>query len=154
MLKMGIPVGAGTDGTRVASYHPWTCLWWMITGQTVGGTQLHGAVDCLRREQALRLYTNGSAWFSGEDDHKGTPSIGSLADLTVLSNDYFSVKANDIRGIESVLTVLGEDDPTGRRWHDAIGCFKCSDLFLETTGSILCVCCGVNQCKKRGGDGN
>ena len=41
MLSMGIPVGAGTDGTRVASYHPWTCLWWMVTGKTVGGTLLH-----------------------------------------------------------------------------------------------------------------
>ena len=107
MLKMGLPVGAGTDGTRVASYHPWTCLWWLVTGQTVGGTRLHDDEDCLSREEALRLYTQGSAWFSNEDDHKGTLAKGSLADLAVLSDDFFAVEPNEVRGIESVLTMVG-----------------------------------------------
>ncbi len=107
MLKMGLPVGAGTDGTRVASYHPWTCLWWMVTGKTVGGTVLHEAADCLTREEALRLYTRGSAWFSREDDHKGALSVGHLADLAVLTDDYFGVEPDAIRAIESVLTIVG-----------------------------------------------
>ncbi|XZE33929.1 amidohydrolase family protein [Pirellulaceae bacterium SH501] len=107
MLKMGIPIGAGTDGTRVASYHPWTCLWWLVTGKTVGGTALHDAEDCLSREEALRLYTHGSAWFSNEDQHKGRLSPGSFADLAVLSEDYFSVDPDDIRKIESLLTMVG-----------------------------------------------
>ena len=72
MLAMGLPVGAGTDGTRVASYHPWTCLWWMVTSKTVGGTVLHEESDRLSRDEALRLYTQGSAWFSHEDDKKGS----------------------------------------------------------------------------------
>ncbi len=107
MLQMGIPVGAGTDGTRVASYHPWTCLWWLVTGKTVGGTVLHDSGDCMTREEALRLYSHGSAWFSGEDDRKGQLSSGGLADLAVLSEDYFSVEPDDIRAIESVLTMVG-----------------------------------------------
>lgn len=107
MLKMGIPIGAGTDGTRVASYHPWTCLWWLVTGKTVGGTVLHDAEDCLSREEALRLYTRGSAWFSNEDQNKGGLSVGSFADLAVLSEDYFSVEPDDIRKIESLLTMVG-----------------------------------------------
>src|SRR4029077_464679 len=32
MLEAGIPVGAGTDATRVASYNPWISLYWMVTG--------------------------------------------------------------------------------------------------------------------------
>ncbi|KAA5540004.1 amidohydrolase [Roseiconus nitratireducens] len=107
MLKMGLPVGAGTDGTRVASYHPWTCLWWMVTSKTVGGTVLHDEADRLSREEALRLYTYGSAWFSHEDDRKGTLNVGCFADLAVLSDDYFAVEADAIRGIESVLTIVG-----------------------------------------------
>ncbi len=107
MLKMGIPVGAGTDGTRVASYHPWTCLWWMVSGKTVGGSVLHESKDCMTREAALRLYTHGSAWFSNEDDRKGTLSPNCFADLAVLSDDYFKVEADDIRSIESVLTMVG-----------------------------------------------
>ena len=37
MLELGIPVGAGTDATRVASYNPWVALHWLVTGRTVGG---------------------------------------------------------------------------------------------------------------------
>jgi predicted amidohydrolase YtcJ len=107
MLKMGLPIGAGTDGTRVASYHPWTCLWWMVTSKTVGGMVLHDEADRLTREEALRLYTHGSAWFSREDDKKGTLTIGRFADLAALSDDYFSVEDDAIRGLESVLTLVG-----------------------------------------------
>src|SRR6201981_62430 len=37
MLAMGIPVGAGTDATRVASYNPFVSLYWLVAGKTVGG---------------------------------------------------------------------------------------------------------------------
>ena len=106
MLQMGLPVGAGTDGTRVASYHPWTCLWWLVTSKTVGGTVLHEPSDCLSREEAL-VYTHGSAWFSKEDSKKGRLVKGRFADIAVLSDDYFSVEEDAIRGLESVLTVVG-----------------------------------------------
>jgi len=114
MLQMGLPVGAGTDGTRVASYHPWTCLWWMVTSKTVGGTVLHDEADRLTREEALRLYTHGSAWFSHEDGKKGTLEPGRFADLAVLSDDYFAVEEDAIRELESVLTIVG-----GRVVHGA-----------------------------------
>jgi predicted amidohydrolase YtcJ len=107
MIEIGLPVGAGTDGTRVASYHPWTCLWWLVSAKTVGGTVLHDETDRLSREQALQLYTHGSAWFSSEDDKKGTLDVGRYGDLAVLSDDYFAVEEDDIRGLESVLTVVG-----------------------------------------------
>lgn len=107
MLEMGVPVGAGTDATRVASYNPWTSLSWLVTGRTVGGTALYPDANVLTRDEALRLYTSGSAWFSREDDAKGRISPGQHADLAVLSEDYFDVPAERIRGIESVLTVVG-----------------------------------------------
>jgi predicted amidohydrolase YtcJ len=106
MLKMGLPVGGGTDGTRVASYHPWTCLWWLVTGKSVGGSVINNVENRLSRKEALRLWTKGSAWFSGEDEYKGELSPGQLADLAVLSEDYFAVEEDAIRSIESVLTVV------------------------------------------------
>ncbi len=107
MLEMGIPVGAGTDATRVASYNPWVSLYWLVSGRTVGGTPLYPAANRLDRMEALRLYTRGSAWFSQEEEKKGSIEAGKLADLAVLSDDYFSIPEEDIKGIESVLTVLG-----------------------------------------------
>jgi predicted amidohydrolase YtcJ len=37
MLEMGVPVGAGTDATRVSSYNHYLSLYWFITGKTIGG---------------------------------------------------------------------------------------------------------------------
>ncbi|HVS40367.1 MAG TPA: amidohydrolase family protein, partial [Gemmataceae bacterium] len=107
MLAMGIPVGAGTDATRVASYNPFVSLYWLVAGKTVGGTALYPEANRLDRAEALQRYTVGSAWFSGEEDAKGTVEVGKLADLAVLSADYFSVAEEEIKGIESVLTIVG-----------------------------------------------
>ncbi len=113
ILNAGIPLGVGTDGTRVGSYNPWPALHWLVTGKTVGGTQLAAPENRLSRREALRLYTAGSAWFSGEEKLKGTLAPGRYADLAVLSADYFSVPENAIRGIESVLTIVGGDTVYG-----------------------------------------
>jgi predicted amidohydrolase YtcJ len=107
MLQRGIPVGAGTDATRVASYNPWVSLYWMVAGKTVGGTPLYAESNRLDRMEALARYTKGSAWFSGEEDKKGAVRPGHLADLAVLSMNYFSVPEEDIKRIESVLTLVG-----------------------------------------------
>ncbi|AMU98486.1 amidohydrolase [Xanthomonas citri pv. aurantifolii] len=107
MLAAGIPVGAGTDATRVASYNPWVALSWLVTGRTVGGLALYGDENLLDREQALRLWTQGSAWFPGDETNKGTLAAGQLADFIVLSDDYFRIDEAAIADITSVLTVLG-----------------------------------------------
>jgi predicted amidohydrolase YtcJ len=107
MLELGIPVGAGTDGTRVSSYNPWPALYWLVTGRTVGGTQLFAEDNELSREEALRLFTVGSAWFSQEEDVKGRIAPGTYADFALLSEDYLGVPEERIRSIVSVLTVVG-----------------------------------------------
>ncbi len=107
MLNMGIPVGAGTDATRVSSYNPWVSLYWLVTGKTVGGLSLYDENNRLDRTTALRLYTEGSSWFSGDEGKKGGIAVGQLADLAVLSADYFAVPDEDIKGIESLLTIMG-----------------------------------------------
>jgi hypothetical protein len=109
MLDAGVPVGAGTDATRVASYNPWISLYWMVTGRTVGTTQLAAPENRLSREEALRLYTVGTAWFSGEEEIKGRIAPGQYADFALLSADYMTVPEEQIRRIESVLTVTGGD---------------------------------------------
>ncbi|QXI26017.1 amidohydrolase [Pseudomonas vanderleydeniana] len=105
MLAEGVPVGAGTDATRVSSYNPWTSLYWLVSGRTVGGLALYE--EGLSRETALELFTHGSAWFSSEQGKKGQIKVGQLADLAALSADFFSVEEEAIKWIESVLTVVG-----------------------------------------------
>ena len=105
MLAEGVPVGAGTDATRVSSYNPWTSLYWMVSGKTVGGLELYPDGG-LSRDVALQLFTHGSAWFSSEQGKKGQIKVGQLADLAALSADFFSVEEEAIKWIESVLTVV------------------------------------------------
>ncbi len=107
LVDSGLPLGAGTDATRVSSHNPWLALYWMVSGKTVGGTLLYGLDNRLTRAEALALYTHGSAWVAGEEDVKGTLAPGRYADLAVLSADYYSVPEEEIRRIESVLTVVG-----------------------------------------------
>jgi predicted amidohydrolase YtcJ len=107
MLKTGLPVGAGTDATRVASYNPFVSLYWLVTGKTVGGLSMYGEDNRLDRMEALRLWTVGSSWFSTEEGAKGSIAAGQLADLAVLSSDYFSVPDEEIKHLESVLTIVG-----------------------------------------------
>jgi predicted amidohydrolase YtcJ len=106
MLDMEIPVGGGTDATRVASYNPFVSLYWLITGKTVGGLSLYHENNRLEPEEALRLWTQGSAYKSNEETKKGALSIGQYADLAVLSNDFMIVAEEAIKAITSVLTVV------------------------------------------------
>jgi predicted amidohydrolase YtcJ len=107
ILAAGIPVGMGTDATRVSSYNPWLCLYWLTTGKTVGGTALYENDNILSREKALELYTKGSAWFSNEAETKGAFLPGQLADFAVLSKDFFQVPDEEIKNLYSVMTVVG-----------------------------------------------
>ncbi|MNK15240.1 N-substituted formamide deformylase precursor [compost metagenome] len=105
MLSMEVPVGGGSDATRVSSYNPWVSMYWLTAGKTVGGLQIYQDSK-LDRMTALQLYTKGSAWFSQEQQKKGDIAVGMLADLTVLNNDYFTVEDEAIKEIESELTVV------------------------------------------------
>src|ERR1700752_4896856 len=107
MLEIGVPVGAGADATRVSSYNPYLSLYWLVTGKTIGGLGLYPKENRLDRAEALKLYTMGSSWFSTEDGKKGALAPGQLADLAVLSADYFSIPDEEIKQLESVLTIVG-----------------------------------------------
>src|SRR5260370_5286374 len=61
----------------------------------------------IERMEALRLWTVGSSWFSTENGTKGSIVPGQLADLAVLSADYFSIPHEEIKQLESVLTIVG-----------------------------------------------
>ncbi|MGZ3789044.1 MAG: amidohydrolase [Bacteriovorax sp.] len=107
MLSANVPVGAGTDATRVASYNPWMSLYWLVTGKTAGGLQMYPEEKCMEREEALKLWTLSNTWFTSEEEIKGQIKEGQYADFIVLSDDYFKIKSEAIKDLESVLTVVG-----------------------------------------------
>jgi predicted amidohydrolase YtcJ len=121
MLDAGVPVGAGTDATRVASYNPWVSLSWLVTGRALGGLRLYPQRNRLSRDEALRLWTQSNAWFSSEDGAKGRIVVGELADLAVLDRDYFSVPEDEIQDLQSVLTIVGGQPVFGADVFQTLG---------------------------------
>ncbi len=107
MLDSGVPVGAGTDAFRSASYAPMLSLWWLITGKTVAGSAIREGSQNVSRAEALRMYTMGSAWTTADEERKGSIEVGKFADLAVLTADYLSVPEEQIRNVVSLLTMVG-----------------------------------------------
>jgi predicted amidohydrolase YtcJ len=107
ILEMGIPMAAGTDGTVVSSPNPWTCIEWMVTGVAADGSPPRHESQLLTVDEAMRLYTAGSAWFSYEEESRGNLAPGSDGDVVVLSTDPLTAPGNRLGSIESVLTVVG-----------------------------------------------
>ena len=106
-LRMKLPVGGGTDAHRVMGPNPFVSLQWMLDGKTISGVAMRAPEELPTRMEALRIYTQGSAWFSFEENARGAIKVGQLADLAVLDRDYLSVPIGQIGGIVSLLTMVG-----------------------------------------------
>jgi predicted amidohydrolase YtcJ len=104
--RMGIVVGGGTDAHRVMGPSPFVSLQWMLDGKTITGVAMRGSEETPSRIAALRLYTQGSAWFSFEEDARGSLAVGKRADLVVLSRDYLTVPVDEIGSTVSLLTMV------------------------------------------------
>jgi predicted amidohydrolase YtcJ len=120
ILASGIPVGMSSDGMQISTMSPWINLYYVVTGRNARG-QLINSGQTLGRNDAMRLYTAANGWFLQAEDKLGTIEEGKLADLVVLSADYFNERAvpdESIRDLRSVLTVVGGkviyDDLDGR----------------------------------------
>jgi hypothetical protein len=106
-LSLGLAVGMGTDAHRVMSYNPFVALRWLIDGRTVGGQSAPANSNRTTRLEALRLYTEGSAWFAHDDNRRGALEPGRLADLAVLNGDYLELPVGKLDRLGSVLTMVG-----------------------------------------------
>jgi predicted amidohydrolase YtcJ len=82
-------------------------LWWLVTGKTVARSAIRDKGQNVTREEALRMYTSGSAWFTFDEGRKGSIEVDKLADLVVLNADYLTVAEDQIRSLESLLTMVG-----------------------------------------------
>jgi predicted amidohydrolase YtcJ len=108
IIDMGIPTGGGTDAP-VVDWNPFESMWWMTTRQifAAGEVRVLGPEEAITREEALRLYTMGSADTEFMEDRAGSIEPRKLADLAVLSADLLTVPDDQMRGIASLLTMVG-----------------------------------------------
>jgi predicted amidohydrolase YtcJ len=107
MIQSDLPMGGATGAFQSSSYSPMLALWWLVTGKTVAGSTIRDPGQNLTRAEALRLYTMGSAWLTFEEGRKGSIEAGKYADLAVLNADYLTVPEEQIRSLQSLLTIVG-----------------------------------------------
>jgi predicted amidohydrolase YtcJ len=107
MMQADVPAGAGTGAFQASNYSPMLGLWWLVTGKTVADSVIRGPRQNLTRAEALRLFTAGSAWLTFEEGRKGSIEVGKFADLAVLNADYLTVPEEQIRSLQSLLTIVG-----------------------------------------------
>ena len=113
ILENGIRAGLHSDSAHISPLNPWIHLYYATTGVNAAG-ELINAGQQISRQDALRLYTRENGWFLRMEDRLGTIEAGKLADVAVLSDDYFAVPDDQIRRIRSVMTVVD-----GKIVHDA-----------------------------------
>ncbi len=106
LVDSGIPLAMTTDGFRASSFNPWIGISWMVTGKSVSGSEILAKDNRLSRDEALKLYTIGPAWFQYQENENGRIVPGNLADFVLLSKDYFTIPDDEIRTISSVLTIV------------------------------------------------
>ncbi len=112
LFNAGVVVAGGSDhmvrfDPRLATnpYHPFFGMWMAVTRQAVDGAVVNPEQRVTRLE-ALRMWTLNSAYLSFEEKSKGSIEPGKLADLIVISKDFLSCPEDEIKNIETLLTVV------------------------------------------------
>ena len=103
-LEEKIPFGFGTDNKP---YNPFVTLWSAVTRQERYTNQVLGPEQCLSRMEVLRAFTLGGAYFSFDEQNRGSLETGKLADFAVLSGDLIQIPEDSIPELGSVLTMVG-----------------------------------------------
>jgi hypothetical protein len=113
LLQAGVMVNGGSDqmvkfdaNTSINPFNPFLAIWTMVTRTTEKGTVIMPE-EAISREDAIKMYTINNAYATFEEAIKGSIEPGKLADMAVLSDDILTCPADQIKSIESELTIVG-----------------------------------------------
>lgn len=107
MLKAGMKIGGSSD-CPVSALDPRLSLRDAVLRRSPSGQTL-GPDEALTMDEAIRLFTQGSAHLSFDERHNGTIEPGKRADFTVMAADPREVKPEEVPAIPFIMTVVGGD---------------------------------------------
>jgi predicted amidohydrolase YtcJ len=107
LLDAGATLAFGSDWF-VAPMEPLMGIFAAVTRRTLDGKRPQGWVpeQKITVAEAVRAYTTGSAYASGDEKLKGSIEVGKLADLVVLSADIFKIDPVEIEKTKVVMTIF------------------------------------------------
>jgi predicted amidohydrolase YtcJ len=108
LLDHGVTLAFGTDW-YVAPLNPLLGLYAAVTRATLDGKNPQGWIPEQRitLAEAVEAYTLGSAFAEFQEKEKGSITAGKLADMVILSDDIFAIKAEAIRNVKVETTIVG-----------------------------------------------
>ena len=143
ILDKGSIIPNGSDAP-VELVNPYHGIYAAVTRRDRLGSPDGGwyADQCMTREEALRSFTNWSAYAEFNEDIKGSLEVGKLADLAVLDRDIMTCPVEDIKDTQVLLTVSGGEVVYTRDnsvptivWNGLPVSFA-NPLVIETPGTI------------------
>jgi hypothetical protein len=108
LIDSGARLAFGTDW-YVAPLNPMLGIYAAVTRRTLDDKNPGGWIpqQKISVEEAVRAYTEGSAYAEFQEADKGTLSIGKVADFVIVSDDIFSIDPLKIRDARVLRTVVG-----------------------------------------------
>ena len=107
MLDAGMKIGGSSD-CPVCTVDPRLSLRDAVLRRSPSGEVL-GEDEALTMQEAIRLFTQGSAYLSFDEHHNGTIEPGKRADFTVMAADPRQVKPEEVPDIPFTMTVVDGD---------------------------------------------
>jgi predicted amidohydrolase YtcJ len=105
MLNAGMKIGGSSD-CPVSNPDPRIALRDAVIRRTPSG-EIIGPQETLTMEEAIRLYTQGSAYLSFDENRNGSIEIGKRADFTVMAADPRRCSPEEVPEIPISMTVVG-----------------------------------------------
>lgn len=106
MLETGLTVALSSDAPVVKDDNPLRGMQAAILRADPSGTSI-ALEQAISAEQALYCYTMGGATASGDEENRGSLSVGKWADLAVLSDNPLEVAPEALTDIRVDMTFVG-----------------------------------------------
>ena len=107
MIDAGLEPAAGTDvtGIYLDNVNPFIAIYAAVTRQSDAGIFEPG--QAISVTEALKMWTIWAAKSMGEEKVKGSIEPGKYADMTVLSDDIFSMPKEGLKNVKTLKTIVG-----------------------------------------------
>ncbi|HTY23100.1 MAG TPA: amidohydrolase family protein, partial [Desulfomonilaceae bacterium] len=107
MIDAGLEPAAGTDmtGIYMANINPFSAIYACVTRNSDRGA--FAPKEAVTVTEALKMWTIWAAKSMGEEDVKGSIEPGKYADMTVLSDEVFTMPKENLKNVKIVKTIVG-----------------------------------------------
>lgn len=109
MIDAGLEPSGGTDvtGIYLVTLNPFLHMYASVTRNSDMG--IFGPEQAITVTEAVKMWTVWAAKAIGEEAVKGSIEPGKYADMTVLSDDIFTMPKEEIKNVKVLRTIVGGD---------------------------------------------